>query len=165
MSNTKKIKVKKKKVEEKPDELTLLIREALNTTGRRATIQQEKMLVSVFRLLIIGGISTVIDFVLYFILYHFVKINPLLANSISFLICTIYGLWASFQYSFSKGHLKQDLIFFLVLALLGFILTEGVIYLFIYPISLSPILPKFLSIILVIIMKHFIKKFWNSKKK
>lgn len=159
MSNTRKIKVKKpkEKSKEKDDELTLMVRESLGSMGRSVNPYQEKMLVCIYKLFIIGGITTIIDFVL-FIILKIVGLPPVLANAISFTISLIYGLWSSFKYAFKDK--KKDMIEYLILALIGLAITE----LLLWFIRWMPILIKFFAIILVIVVKIFIKKFILKRK-
>ena len=165
MSNTRKIKVKKTKEEEKVDELTLMIRESLKTMGRGVNPYQEKMLVNIYRMFIIGGVSTIIDVVLYFILYKFVKLDPMISNGISFVVSLAYGIWMSYKYAFSKKNLKSDLISYFLLAFLGLAVTEVLLWIFTHTMSVSPILIKILAVILVIVLKVVLKKIKVKTKK
>lgn len=164
MSNTRKIKVKKKKEEEKVDDLTLMIREALGTMGRSVNSYQEKMLVSLFRTFIIGGVVTIIDVILYFILYKFVKFDPMISNVISFTVSLIYGVWSSMKYAVSVKDKKKDLISYFVIAFCGLCITELLLWFLVHQIHFSPMLTKILAVILVIVIKVLFKRFVLNKK-
>ena len=92
MSNKRKIKVKKKEEKEKVDDLTLMIRESLRSMGRSVNPYQEKMLVNLYKMFIIGGVSTIIDLVIYIVLSLVTKLDPMIVNSISFAVAFIYSI-------------------------------------------------------------------------
>ena len=100
MSNKKKIKVKKKEVKEPVDPLTLSVRESLGSMGKSVAPAQEKMLVAVYKMFLVGGISTIIDFVIFILLSIFTKLDPMIVNAISFAIAFFYGLWSGHKYIF-----------------------------------------------------------------
>ena len=163
MSNTKKIKVKKKKEKEVADELTLMVRESLGTMGRTMNSAQEKLLVSILRAFMIGGVMTILDLILYVILYRLLKLNPLLANVISFVISLLYGVWGTKNYAASSDKKKEYQRFFL-LSFMGLVVTEVLLWIFVSHFGWSPFLWKVLAIILVIVCKSLCKKFFFSKK-
>ena len=167
MSNKMKIKVKKekeKKVVEKPDELTLMVRESLGSMGRRVAPGQEQMLVIILKSFLVGGISTIVDVIIYFILYHFVKLDPMIANAISFVIILIFSYFMSNKYVFDKNNKKQMVKELFILYFLGLILTEGIIFGLVTTISWNPLLVKIMAVVLVIIMKFLVKRFILNKK-
>ena len=148
MSNTKKIKVKKKPEKEPVDNLTLMVRESLGSMGRSVNSAQEKMLVNVYKSFIVGGVANIIDFILFMILSLATKLNPLLMNAISFVIILIYGIFMSFQYLFPKEKYQ----------------TEGILYGLVVKLGWYAILIKLLAIILVIFIKWGMKSLLNKKK-
>ena len=164
MSNTKKIKVKKPKEEEKVDSLTLTVRESLNSMGRRVDPYQEKLLVQLLKSFLVGGLSIIIDLIIYFILYHFVKLSPMIANIISFVIITIFGYFMSQKYVFDSKTKKKQVKEFLILALTGFVVTELLLFIFVIKILWNAMLVKVLTVILVIVVKILIRRFVFSKK-
>jgi len=164
MSNKRKIKVKKKEEKEKVDDLTLMIRESLGSMGRSVNPYQEKMLVNLYKMFIVGGVSTIIDLVIYVVLSLVTKFNPMIINSISFAVAFIYSIIMSFKYSFS-GKDKKKLTSFLILSLSGFVLTEGILFGLCHLLDWNSILVKVLAIILVIVFKVLMNKFVFKEKK
>ena len=73
---------KQKKVKE--DETTKLVKNTLKTMNTSLDDKQIELLVQIFKFIIVGGIATLIDWIIYYICYHFIGIEPLLANIISF---------------------------------------------------------------------------------
>ena len=164
MSNTKKIKVKKKPEKEPVDNLTLMVRESLGSMGRSVNSAQEKMLVNVYKSFIVGGVANIIDFILFMILSLATKLNPLLMNAISFVIILIYGIFMSFQYLFPKEKYQKPLLQYVFFTILGFIITEGILYGLVVKLGWYAILIKLLAIILVIFIKWGMKSLLNKKK-
>ena len=163
MSNTKKIKTKKKKEEEKVDAFTQTIRDSLNSMGKKADPYQEQLLVQILKTFLIGGVATILDIILYCILSHF--INPLLANMISMGATIILGLIIGIKYVYDPKSKKKNIIQHLILNGIGFLITEGMIYGLVSIKSWNDILVKILAIILVIVVKILIRRFILSKQK
>ena len=55
----------------------------------------KKILIQIFKFTIVGGIATIIDWTIYYLLFNILKINPLLANLGAFSISVIYNYIAS----------------------------------------------------------------------
>ena len=165
MSNKKKIKVKKEKKKEEVDSLTLTVRESLGSMGRSVNLAQEKMLVKIYKLFIVGGVSTLIDFVLYLILCLVTKLDPMIVNAISFVVSFGYGLWSSYKYVFSSKNKESSFTEYLILSFTGFIVTEALLFGFVSMLSWNAIIVKLLAIILVIVCKVLMKKLIFQRKK
>ena len=101
---------KQKKVKE--DETTKLVKNTLKTMNTSLDDKQIELLVQIFKFIIVGGIATLIDWIIYYICYHFIGIAPLLANIISFSISVVYNFWASVKYVLGLG--INELIIFLL---------------------------------------------------
>ena len=164
MSNKKKIKVKKEKKKEEVDSLTLSVRESLGSMGRKVNPAQEKMLVAIYKLFIVGGVSTLIDFILYLILCLTTKLDPMIINAISFVVAFIYGVWSSYKFIFLDKNKKSLLTEFLILRFVDLLVTELLLFGFVCMLSWNSIAVKILSIILAVICKFLIKKFILHKK-
>ena len=50
----------------------------------------EEILIQIIKFLIVGGIATLIDWLIYYILYNYANVKPLISNIISYSIATIY---------------------------------------------------------------------------
>lgn len=86
----------------------------------------------IFRFAIVGGLSTVIDFVVLYVLHHRLHINYLIATAIAFAVATIFNYWASmtfiFESKFVADQKKQEFMLFLILSVCGLGLTEVLMY-------------------------------------
>ena len=164
MSNKKTIKVKKKKEEEKVDAFTQTIRDSLKSMGKTANPYQEQLLVQLLKSFLIGGIATILDLIIYFILYHFVKINPLISNIISMIITIILGLVVGIIYVYDKKNRKKSIQEYSVLAMIGFVITEGMIFGLVSKLKWNAMLVKVLAVIFVLVVKTLVRRFIISKK-
>lgn len=86
----------------------------------------------IFRFLLVGGLSTAIDFIVLYVLHHQFDINYLIATGIAFAVATVFNYWASmafiFESKFASDQKQQEFILFLILSLLGLVLTEGLMF-------------------------------------
>ncbi|MBR3210883.1 MAG: GtrA family protein [Bacilli bacterium] len=162
MSNTKKIKTKKKKEVEKVDTLTQTVRDSLASMGRKVNPYQEQLLVQVLKSFLVGGLATIVDIIIYCILCHF--INPLLANVISMGVTIVLGLLIGIKYVYDEKYKKTSIRQYLILNGIGFLVTEGMLF-GLTSIRWNAILIKVLAIILVLVIKILIRRFIFSKQK
>lgn len=148
---------KQKKVKE--DETTKLIKNTLKTMNVSIDNKQIELLTQIFKFIIVGGIATVIDWVIYYICYHFIGIAPLLANIISFSISVVYNFWASIKYVFNtKGDNKRNFVIFIVLAVLGLGINELIIFLLHNQLSWNAMLVKIIATAIVMVFNFVTRK-------
>lgn len=164
MSNTKKIKVKKKKEKEevKNDQFTQTIRESLKSMGKQANPYQEQMLVQLLKSFLVGGIATILDIILYIIFNLFM--NPLLSNVLSMMITIGLGLFIGIKYVYDKRIQKTMITRYVLVNGIGFVLTEGMIFGLVFLKEWNAILVKILAIILVLVFKILMNRLVFSKK-
>ena len=164
MSNKKKIKVKKKKEPEQVDSLTQSIRDSLGSVGKKVDPSQEQMLVQLVKIFLVGGISTIVDLILFPILVYLIKLNPLLSNIISFIIIFIFGYLMSNKYVFSKKNKQKEVKEYIILNIIGLIFTEVLLFGLVTKLKVNAFLIKVLAIILVIVIKIIIRRFIINKR-
>ena len=164
MSNKKTIKVKKKKEEEQVDGFTQIIRDSLKTMGKTANPYQEQLLVQLLKSFLIGGIATILDLIIYFILYHFVKIDPIISNTISMILTFIFGLVVGIIYVYDKKNRERPIKEYSMLSFIGFVITEGMILGLVFKLKWNAMLVKVFAIIIVLVVKTLIRRFIISKK-
>lgn len=86
----------------------------------------------IFGFIIVGGLSTAIDFIVLYLLHHPLDINYLLATGVAFAVATVFNYWASmafiFESKFEAHQKKQEFSLFLILSLCGLVLTEVLMY-------------------------------------
>ena len=141
------------------DKTTILIKDTLKTMNQSLNDNQIKLLVQIFKFVIVGGIATLIDWIIYFICYHFIGIEPLIANIISFTISVIYNFWASIKYVFDvKGDNKKNFIIFVVFAVIGLGLNEIIIFLLHNKLLWNAMLVKIIATAIVMVFNFVTRK-------
>lgn len=125
-----------------------------------------KLCIQIFKFIIVGGTATVLDWILYYILYNYLKINPLIANIISFSISTAYNYWASVKWVFDvnkdKGK-KRLFIEFVLFSVIGLGLTELLLWIGIDVLSMNAMLIKIIATIIVMIFNFITRKIFLEK--
>ena len=159
MSNKYKYMNNKNKNTKQEDKTTKLIKDTLKTMNQSLNDNQIKLLVQIFKFVIVGGIATLIDWIIYFICYHFIGIEPLIANIISFTISVIYNFWASIKYVFDvKGNNKRNFIIFIVFALIGLGINEIIIFLLHNKLLWNAMLVKIIATAIVMVFNFVTRK-------
>ena len=164
MSNKKTI--KKNKPKEK-DKLTLLVEDTLKDKNIKLKQNQIDLCMQIFKFIIVGGIATIIDWLIYFILCQFVKIDPLISNIISFSVSVVYNYWASCKYVFNvtNKHSKgKQITVFIVLSALGLGINELLIFALNTNLHWNYMLVKILATIIVMIFNFITRKIYLEKK-
>ena len=79
----------------KEDKLGKVFNKLLKFLHINISEKNERLLLQIFKFVIVGGTATVLDWIIYYICYNFLHIEPLIANIISFTISVIYNYIAS----------------------------------------------------------------------
>ena len=142
------------------------IDKVLKSMNIKISKQQKELLIQIFKFIIVGGIATLLDWIIYYILYRFIGINPLIANIISFSISMIYNFYASCKYVFNvtKSKTKYRLfIEFIVFSLLGLGINELLIFVFYTNLSWNAMLVKILATAIVMVFNFVTRKMFLEK--
>lgn len=93
-------------------------------------MKNNKLLIQIFKFIIVGGIATIIDYIIFFILHELLKLPTLPSNIISFSISVIYNYIASVKWVFDvkKDDPKKQFIIFIVLSIIGLLLNTAIVY-------------------------------------
>ena len=114
---------------------------------------------------IIGGISSGLDFLVYFLLVNIVGVHYLIANTCSILIGITTSFTLNRHYNFKvKDKTKRRFAIFLCVGLAGLLLSSLILYVCIQQLKLDELLSKLLSIVFVVIMQFIINKNITFKK-
>ena len=167
--DSKKNKVKKDNQTKKPikEKDMDTVRQTLKSMNMKLNPAQEDLIVQIFKFLVVGGIATIIDWVIYFVLYHFVKIPPLIANIMSFTVSVIYNYWASCKYVFKVTKDKSKLrlfIEFIIFAVIGLGINEVIIFALYNKAGWNAMLVKVLATIIVMTFNFITRKKFLEKK-
>ena len=125
---------------------------------------KEKLSIQIFKFIFVGGIATLIDWFIYFVLCHFVNLNPLISNIISFSISVLYNYWASCKYVFNVNKSKNKLSGFIILSVIGLGINELLLFIFITNLNWNYMLVKIFTTIIVMIFNFITRKVYLEKK-
>ena len=145
---------------------SIFIKKLLSIFKIKVSKEKENLLIQIINFLIVGGIATIIDWLLYFILYNYVKLSPLLANIISYSIATLYSYIVSVKFVFNvnkENSKKKNFIIFVTLSIIGLLLSEGLIYLMVNVFTLHKMLSKIISTVIVMFFNFVSKKYFLEK--
>ena len=110
---------------------------------------------------IVGGIATIIDWFVYFLLNKILLINPFLSNLLSFLVSVIYNYIASVKWVFhvNKEKNQKRLCFeFLLFSVIGLFLTEILLWVFMYCFHMDSMVSKIGATIIVMVFNFITRK-------
>ena len=125
-----------------------------------------KLFSQIFKFVIVGGIATLIDWIIFYLLCKFLNINPLISHPISFSLSTIYNYFASVKWVFdvNKDKSKKRLfIEFIGFSIVGLLISELLIYVFVDVLSLNEMLSKIMSTAIVMIFNFVTRKIFLEK--
>lgn len=124
-------------------------------------IKNNKLLMQVLKFLIVGGIATIIDYAIFFLLHEIIGIGTIISNIISFTVSVIYNYTASVKWVFevdkSKDK-KQQFIIFIVFSIIGLLLNTGIVYLCTDIIKLYSLIGKVIATSIVMIFNFITRK-------
>ncbi|MBR5954006.1 MAG: GtrA family protein [Methanobrevibacter sp.] len=109
-----------------------------------------------FRFIFVGGTAFIIDFSIYFALVEFLNINYLIAATIAFFISVLANYYLSTSWVFNQIQIENktfEFNIFLAISIVGWILTEILLYIFTDMCSINYLWSKIIASILVL--------FWN----
>lgn len=122
--------------------------------------KRKSLYIQIFKFVVVGGIATLIDWIIYFVLFNYFHIFPLISNIISYSISVIYNFIMSVKWVFdTKDKSMKRLLFeFIVLSLLGLIISEFIIWLFLEILYFNSIIAKILSTLIVMVINFILRK-------
>lgn len=129
-------------------------------------MKNKQLLTQILKFGIVGGIATIIDWIIYYLLYNYLGINPLIANILSFSISVIYNYIASVKWVFNVNENKSKLrmfIEFILFAVLGLILTELLLWIQIDKLNINKMISKIIATGIVMIFNFVTRKIFLEK--
>ena len=128
--------------------------------------KKKELFTQIFKFVIVGGIATIIDFAVYYICYNFLKIDPLIANILAFSIAVVYNYTASVRWVFTVDDSKNKKVIFIefiVLAIVGLLISELLLYIFINKLSMNKMIAKIIANVIVMIFNFITRKLLLEK--
>lgn len=150
----------------KKDNISIFINKLLKILHIKVSEEKEKLFVQIFKFVIVGGIATIIDWFVYYILYNMFNLNPLIANIFSFIVSVIYNYIASVKWVFdvnTNKTKKRMFIEFMIFAVLGLILTEILLWLFISVFNIDKMISKIIATAIVMVFNFITRKMFLEK--
>ena len=118
----------------------------------------------ILKFIVVGGTAFVIDYAIFAVLTY-INIHYLIAQIISFTLALIFNYFASVKWVFdAKEQTKKEIIIFIILAIVGLILNEILLYIFIEKIDWHELLAKFISSVIVMIYNFITRKLIVEKR-
>jgi len=145
----------------KDDKIELIVSKFFEIFHIKLSSDKRKLFVQIFKFIIVGGCATIIDWFIYFILYNYLNFDPLIANICSFSISVIYNYYASVKWVFDvKNNKSKKRMFFefIILSIIGLIMTEGMIYVGVNVLKFSAMIIKVLATAIVMVFNYVTRK-------
>ena len=150
----------------KEDKLGKVFNKLLKVFHINVSEKTEKLLLQIFKFIIVGGTATIIDWAVYYVLYNFLRVNPLIANILSFTVSVIYNYIASVKWVFDVNKEKSKIkmvIEFLVFSVIGLLLSELLLWLGINKLNLNAMLVKIVATAIVMVFNFITRKIFLEK--
>ena len=122
---------------------------------------KKELLNQIFKFIIVGGIATIIDWAIFYILNSIFNINPLISNIFSFTISLIYNYIASVKWVFvvsKKKNSKRIFIEFVFLSIIGLLISEFIIWLLVDKLLINSLISKIISTAIVMVFNFITRK-------
>lgn len=145
----------------KKDKVKIFINKMLKVFHIKVSEKTENLFVQIFKFVIVGGIATIIDWIIYYLLYNFMHMNPLLANILSFSVSVIYNYIASVKWVFDVNKDKNKvkmLVEFLIFSIIGLLLTELLLWIGINKLNMNAMLVKIIATAIVMVFNFITRK-------
>lgn len=150
-----------KKEKKDKDKVKILINKLLKIFHIKVSEKTENLFVQIFKFVIVGGIATIIDWIIYYVLYNFAHIQPLIANILSFSVSVIYNYIASVKWVFDVNENKNKfrmLAEFLIFSIIGLLLSELLLWLGINKLNMNAMLVKIIATAIVMVFNFITRK-------
>lgn len=126
-----------------------------------------KLFKQIFKFVIVGGLSFVLDFILYYIFTRFIHIPEMLAQVMSFSISVVFNYLLSMKFVFvAKDNLKKhhEFMIFVTLSILGAGLNWLLFYVMVYLMSIHDLITKIIVAGVVMVFNFITRKIFIEKK-
>lgn len=123
----------------------------------------------VIRYLVIGILTTVINYIVFAILVNNVKIEMHTSNIIAWIVSVIFAYFTNKLFvfeskSFKLNTLIKEITSFTISRIFSLLLEETILYIFVNLLNMNKLVIKLIANILVIILNYILSKFIIFKK-
>ena len=145
----------------KKDKSALFVKKCLKLFHLKVNSKTEKLLIQIFKFGIVGGIAFIIDYLSLIICKEVFHLNTLLCAAIAFTISVIYNYIASVKWVFDvnkEKNEKTNFIIFIVLSIVGLIITEIIMWLGSDVMGISYLIVKIVATAIVMVFNFITRK-------
>ena len=145
----------------KKDKAALFVKKCLKLFHIKVSSKTEKLLIQIFKFGIVGGIAFIIDYLSLIICKEVFHLNTLLSVAIAFTISVIYNYIASVKWVFDvnkEKNEKTNFIIFIVLSIVGLIITEIIMWLGSDVMGISYLIVKIVATAIVMVFNFITRK-------
>ena len=128
----------------------------------------QKILTQLAKFVIAGVTTTLVDWLVYFVLVESVKMDPLIAQLFSFLISTgvSYPMNAVWVFDTTKGKTRARLITeFFVFSAVALGISEALLWVFIYKLGMNELIAKVLTTAVTMVFNFVTRKIFLEDRK
>lgn len=124
-------------------------------------IKDNKLMMQILKFGVVGGIATVIDYVIFFILHEILGVNTIISNICSFTVSVIYNYIASVKWVFDvdeSKNKKTQFILFIVFSVIGLGLNTAIVYVCTDIIKMYSMIGKVIATAVVMVFNFVTRK-------
>lgn len=127
----------------------------------------KKLIAQVMKFVVVGGLSFVLDFIIYFVLTNFLSVYYLIAGFFSFTLSLIFNYLMSMKYVFkSKDDLKKshEFVIFATLSVMGLGLNLLSLYVLVDLFKMNDLIAKVFVAGIVMVFNFVTRKIFLEQK-
>ncbi len=117
-----------------------------------------------FKFGVVGVLATVLDFLFLYLFTDVFGIYYLLSAAVSFVLSTLFNYVASMRFVFSskfnKDEKSKEVLLFVILSVIGLLLNQFLMWLFVEKITLYYMLSKIVATFFVMAWNFISRKIW-----
>ena len=117
-----------------------------------------------FKFGVVGVLATVLDFLFLYLFTDVFGIYYLLSAAVSFVLSTLFNYVASMRFVFSskfnKDEKSKEVLLFVILSVIGLLLNQFLMWLFVEKITLYYMLAKIVATFFVMAWNFIFRKIW-----
>lgn len=135
----------------------------------------KKLLVKLFNketitYVIFGGLTTVVNYAVYYLFYKFTMVDPVVYNIIAWVVAVLFAFITNKLFVFESRTFKTNVLFtefasFVGARLLSLLFETAFIALTVKVFNMNELIAKIITAVFVIIFNYFASKFFIFKKK
>ena len=145
----------------KEDKADIFIKKLLKLLNIKVSKKTEKLLIQIFKFVIVGGIATVIDYVVLIICKELLNLNVLLSAAIAFTVSVIFNYILSVFWVFDVNKDKdknKTFVIFITFSIIGLILTEVIMWLGTDIMNIHYLIVKIIATAIVMVFNFVTRK-------